>query len=972
MGRLLKLELENFKSYGGTQICGPFEDFTCIVGPNGSGKSNLMDAISFVLGVQSRQLRSSNLKELIFRKDEQSLPARLARVELTYQLSPQEKHLSLNDDPNISFCRTINAIGTSSYKLQGQNVTFEEYERALRKIGVIVKARNFLVFQGDVESIASKSPADLTKLIEHICEADLLASDYDALRKSKTEAEEATVFTMQKKKIFLSQFKEVKQQKEEADLYQKKSEALKTTRTDYVLWKVWRNANKLSLHGTALGIQIYLSFYFLDFYILKHNDLCLIILVGLKEELISASEEDKRLVSEIGSVKRNILGIGGSSHAQELKVRNLKEEIKKVQASLTSNLNRQKIVQKRIKDSQKNHEKVTQDIADQKLRKDKLASFIEESHRKLETCKAQIAELPVKKMHMSPNDVRVYGELKELAASKTSSQRAKLNTLEYERHGFVHQKSVLEAQHESLDGDLKFVDGAIQDTESNLTSLITEEATANSVLEKLTAEKGRIQEKLKRDQLQLERLSVELQETQDVLRNAGDDNRRGKYEQRLTDALSTIQAIYKGVHGRLIDLCRPIQKKYANAISVAAGKLMDAVVVDNREVASECIQYLKEQRIGVCTFLPLDSLSYNPVPERHRSFGSNFKPCIDLVDCNDIFKPAVAYALDAALVCDSLENARNLCYQRGEQVKVVTLQGHIIHRSGSMTGGVAKDSCDRWEEKEIEKLRQKKVDLECKISALRDDLSNRDSILELESRQRQIQTRQKYLQLEIANKKEKLHSLAEQKEMKLQRLKMITTSIKDFSMAEQTAKTTASSIKEEIDFIEKEIFRDFSKSLGIDNFLQYEAEMSSKSQDLLEQYNKLSKTVASSTAQLQYENNKNFSEIIIRLEESLSKLRAEAEVLENDEHELGTSIEKLSNLLSKEISNGDVFSSERSRLTSDLKALTLAKTEINKKKENLAKNISSEELSIERLQSDIKEILRQALVDEVEIPTSRR
>ncbi len=61
------LELENFKSYAGLQIIGPFQDFTSVIGPNGSGKSNLMDAISFVLGVQSRDLRSSQMKDLIFR-----------------------------------------------------------------------------------------------------------------------------------------------------------------------------------------------------------------------------------------------------------------------------------------------------------------------------------------------------------------------------------------------------------------------------------------------------------------------------------------------------------------------------------------------------------------------------------------------------------------------------------------------------------------------------------------------------------------------------------------------------------------------------------------------------------------------------------------------------------------------------------------------------------------------------------------
>ena len=65
IGHLSRIELENFKSYKGKQIVGPFKKFTSIIGPNGSGKSNLMDAISFVLGVQSAQLRGSTLRDLV-------------------------------------------------------------------------------------------------------------------------------------------------------------------------------------------------------------------------------------------------------------------------------------------------------------------------------------------------------------------------------------------------------------------------------------------------------------------------------------------------------------------------------------------------------------------------------------------------------------------------------------------------------------------------------------------------------------------------------------------------------------------------------------------------------------------------------------------------------------------------------------------------------------------------------------------
>ena len=76
MGKLECLELENFKSYSGRQVIGPFSDFTCVIGPNGAGKSNLMDAVCFVLGLNAKQLRGSVLKDLLYKRDAESTSAR--------------------------------------------------------------------------------------------------------------------------------------------------------------------------------------------------------------------------------------------------------------------------------------------------------------------------------------------------------------------------------------------------------------------------------------------------------------------------------------------------------------------------------------------------------------------------------------------------------------------------------------------------------------------------------------------------------------------------------------------------------------------------------------------------------------------------------------------------------------------------------------------------------------------------------
>jgi energy-coupling factor transporter ATP-binding protein EcfA2 len=181
------------------------------LGPNGSGKSNMMDAISFVLGVQSRHLRSTHLKELIFRKDAHSAPARKASVKLVYVVSKGEFR-DKAEGTEVHFSRSISATGVSTYKLDNRDVTYEVYEETLQTVGVLVKARNFLVFQGDVESVASKSPAELTKLLEQISGSDALKAEYEELSVKNEEAIETTTFSLQKKKMYATQKKEVKEQ----------------------------------------------------------------------------------------------------------------------------------------------------------------------------------------------------------------------------------------------------------------------------------------------------------------------------------------------------------------------------------------------------------------------------------------------------------------------------------------------------------------------------------------------------------------------------------------------------------------------------------------------------------------------------------------------------------------------------------------------------------------------------------------
>ena len=146
-GRVVRLEVENFKSYRGFQNIGPFKNFTAVVGPNGSGKSNLMDAISFVLGVKTAQLRGS-LKELLYSNSAGNSAEdrpRKGLVKLVYESADgAETHFSRIIAPSSS---SADATFQSQYKLNSKSVSWDGYNNQLKKYNILVKARNFLVFQ---------------------------------------------------------------------------------------------------------------------------------------------------------------------------------------------------------------------------------------------------------------------------------------------------------------------------------------------------------------------------------------------------------------------------------------------------------------------------------------------------------------------------------------------------------------------------------------------------------------------------------------------------------------------------------------------------------------------------------------------------------------------------------------------------------------------------------------------------------
>jgi len=946
MGRLRHLELENFKSYGGKQVVGPFDDFTCVIGPNGSGKSNMMDAVSFVLGVQSRNLRATQLKDLIFRRDSDSAPARKASVKLVYEVSEDEvKDKAAGSE--LHFMRSITSSGVSTYRLDNKDVTFEVYEKTLQDIGVLVKARNFLVFQGDVESVASKSPAELTKLLEQISGSDAYRAEYEELSTKKDEADATALLLLQKRKMYATQKKEVKDQKDEAELFQSKQEHLQDLKSESVLMQIWKIREGMEEH------QANANTYKSD-------------LEGVKERESTLESDIQDGKKELARVSKSLATAEAESAKKTKQVGELMPKLEETRARLKSLRKRLEELKKGIQAVEKDRDQQDTDVEDMKGHIQKLELVEKEIQAQLDRDASGSLKLDAKK-------VEQYTKLREEVAARTATQRAEEITLEQDVQGKTQHSLRLESQESSLRNEMESGDKLIAEYAGRLTKLQSAITEGTRDCESLKRERDTKKADMDKSQALVAKLTTDLDEVSNKLKEAGEDRRRNKHEERLNEAVETMQRIFAGVHGKLVDLCKPIQNKYAQAVATAAGKHMDAIVVETKQVAAECIRYLKDQRIGTCIFLPLDNMdpTKQAVPDRLRTFAPKYRLCIDLMDCDEKIKPALAYALGSTLVCETLEEAQDLCFTRGEKTKVVTTRGHVISKNGAMTGGSAAGGGggNRWEEKEVERLKRRKGEMETELANTRKSAPTRQELIDLETRIKTLLTRIQFSEADRNVTDEKLKQLRQQKDLKDKALRTLRSEVEALKKELTKIENRKAQLHQIIRDVENEIFAPFSASVNVDNIREYEETQLKKHQANVKKRTAIAEQRASLVAQLEYALKRDFSGVLERLEAQSVDAKADVTGLEKQEASyLGKEGELRMGLRQ---TNETVASlkTERESANQLVKKKQMARSVVVDEREGFSRKLASEEILIERARSHLHEILQKAQVEEVALPT---
>ncbi|KAJ8257450.1 hypothetical protein GJAV_G00185730 [Gymnothorax javanicus] len=941
MGYLKLIEIENFKSYKGRQIIGPFHKFTAIIGPNGSGKSNLMDAISFVLAEKTSNLRVKTLKDLIHGAPVGKPAANRAFVSMVYREDSGEER---------TFTRVI--IGSSSeYRINNKVVGLSEYSEELEKLGILIKARNFLVFQGAVESIAMKNPKERTALFEEISRSGELAQEYDRRKKEMVKAEEDTQFNYHRKKNIAAERKEAKQEKEEAERYQRLKDEVVRAHVQLQLFKLYHNEaeiEKLNRELSHRNREIEKD--------RKRMD-------RVEEELKDKKKELGRMMREQQTVEKEIKEKDAElnqKRPQYIKAKeNTSHKIKKLEAA-----------RKSLQSAQKTYKKRKADM--EELEKEQGA--VETARQEFEERMEEEAQSQGQDLTLEENQVKQYHRLKEEASKRAATLAQELEKFNRDQKADQDRLDLEERKKVETEAKIKQKIREIEENQKRIEKLEDYIATSRQSLEEQKRMEEELTEEVEQAKRRIDEINMELNQVMEQLGDARIDRQENSRQQRKAEIMESIKRLYPGsVYGRLIDLCQPTQKKYQIAVTKVLGKNMDAIIVDSEKTGRDCIQYIKEQRGEPETFLPLDYLEVKPTDEKLRELRGA-KLVIDVIRYEPPhIKKALQYACGNALVCENVEDARRIAFGGPYRHKTVALDGTLFQKSGVISGGASdlKAKARRWDEKAVDKLKDRKEKLTEELKEQMKAKRKEAELRQVQSQAHGLQMRLKYSQSDLEQTKTRHLSLNMQEKSKLEsELANFGPRINDIKRIIQSRERDIKELRDRMNLVEDEVFLDFCKEIGVRNIREFEEEKVKRQNEIAKKRLEFETQKTRLGIQLDYERNqlKEDQEKVQMWEQTVKKDESEIERLKKEEQRhmkiIDETMAQLQDLKNQHLTKKSEVNDKNHEMEEIRKKLGGA----NKELTQLQKEVTAIETKLEQKRSDRHNLLQACKMQDIRLP----
>ncbi len=667
---LKSIEVQGFKSFANRIKFEFNHGITGIVGPNGSGKSNVADAVRWVLGEQRiKQLRGASMQDVIFSGTEARKPLGYAYVAIT--LDNSDRQIAAPYD-EVTIARKLYRSGESEYLLNGNLCRLKDVNEMFYDTG-IGKEGYSIIGQGQIDKILSGKPEERRELFDEAA-GIVKFKKRKVLSQKKLEEEKQNLTRVNDILAELEkQIGPLEKQSEKAKEFLKKKEELKKLDVNYFLLGNEQTSKELEDVEGKLKIA--------------SDDL-----EGTKTKFESIREEYDSIHNQITELEQSIEETRNSlSNSSNIRTK-LEGEISLLKEQINSAKNNVEHFNTRIESlnqsiEAKNKEKEGYDASKAEIETslnsmeeertglrnnlEAIRASIEEINNKIEEDKNLVIEAINERSGIKSEKARYETMLENVAIRKSTlnSKLLQAKTDEEEQQGIIKE---LEAEFEKINKEIEDNNHSQQKMEERLEQIHDELTEKDSTLRE-------VQVLYHQEKTKLESIS----------------NLTERYEgygnsiKRVMEQKEQV----KGIIGVVADIVK-VEKKYETAIEIALGGNIQNIVTETEEDAKKMISFLKENKYGRATFLPLTSIENPPEfknPDVLNEKGAIGMAC-DIVTTDKKYSNVAKAMLGRIVVIDNIDNALKIAKKYSYGVRMVTVGGELLVPGGAISGGAFKNN----------------------------------------------------------------------------------------------------------------------------------------------------------------------------------------------------------------------------------------------------------------------------------------
>ncbi len=683
---LKNIEIHGFKSFANKINFEFHNGITGIVGPNGSGKSNVADAVRWVLGEQKiKQLRSSKMEDVIFAGTENRKPMGYAYVAITFDNSDHKLNLDYNE---VTVSRRLFRSGESEYMINGTQVRLKDVNELFYDTG-IGKEGYSIIGQGQIDKILSGKPEERRELFDEAAGiVKFKRRKNDAMKKLDDQNQNLVRVTdilgeLERQVIPLEK------QCEKAKNYLVLKEQLKINDVNMFLMEM----DEIKKRLTQIEEKIQIA----------------------SSDMQIASDEFEKIKSDYTKLEKMIEDINHSVESKQhdlneavLNIEKFEGQINVIREQIHSAKNNESYMNQQIHSVTEKIEQQKEELEQsQKEKADNETLFHEMLNTQSQT-NEEIADYNEKIVFMEQDIEARKAEIIELLNAKALIQTKiqRCDTLLEQiniRKSQLNQKLIeFQSQKDGQENVIQDLELQMETVQKDVEQIISARDEYQQSLEQLRAENHALTNQLSKNQEKYHQSKSNLETLKNITeRYEGYGNSIKKVMERKEKK--------KGIIGVVADIIK-VDKKYEVAIETALGGNIQNIVTDTETTAKDTIEYLKKNRFGRATFLPLSSMSNKTnfnAPDALSEKGAIGLAC-ELVKIKKEYEGVAKYLLGRVLVVDTIDHAISIERKYKYTVRIVTLEGEYLNVGGSISGGAFKNNSSllgrRREIEELEKL----------------------------------------------------------------------------------------------------------------------------------------------------------------------------------------------------------------------------------------------------------------------------